>query len=96
MSSTNESQNSARIRFPIEGVFPSVAEFQEYLTRSLDELGLSAYALAKRIPSNTNDNLVRNIQTGAASNPTHRVMKQIFDAIENERQSNHSKPMAAE
>lgn len=68
--------------FPEQGKFPSARDYQDYIVRSLKELGVSSYSVAKKIPGNTNNNIVREIETGAKSNPTLRKMKQIFDVIE--------------
>ncbi|WP_333847149.1 hypothetical protein [Phaeobacter italicus] len=73
--------------FPEEGRFPSGEEFSAYVKRSLSEIGVSAYKVARLIPGNTNHNIVREIETGAKANPTARTMKQVFDAIESTRAS---------
>jgi predicted transcriptional regulator len=71
--------------FPEEGQFPSAEDFRDYVAGSLAGLGISAYRVARLIPGNSNDNIVREIETGAKVNPTIRTMKQIFDAIEGQR-----------
>ncbi|KIC36528.1 helix-turn-helix domain-containing protein [Leisingera sp. ANG-M7] len=81
--------------FPEEGKFPSGEEFSAYVKRSLKELGISAYKVAQLIPGNTNNNIVREIATGAQVNPTARTMKQIFDAIEGVRRQQAAKDTGA-
>lgn len=71
--------------FPQQGQFPSAEDFRDYVSSSLDQLGITAYKVAQLIPGNTNSNIVREIETGAKVNPTHRTMKHIFDAIEGVR-----------
>ncbi len=91
MSDRDQSQFGPNKPFPEEGKFPSYEKFQAYVRRSLVELGITAYRLANEIPKNTNPNVVKNIVTGATTNPTHRSMKVIFDTIERlrtEKQSN--------
>lgn len=71
--------------FPEEGQFPSAEDFRKYVAESLRHLGITAYRVAQLIPGNTNNNIVREIETGAKANPTVRTMKHIFDAIESQR-----------
>ncbi len=68
--------------FPEEGKFPSGDDFCAYVARSIEELGITAYLVSTRIPGNTNNNIVREIERGVKTNPTARTMKQVFDAIE--------------
>ncbi|MCA0905150.1 hypothetical protein LCM27_01925 [Ruegeria marisrubri] len=82
MSNRDRSDFEPNKPFPEEGKFPSYEDFQAYVSRSLGELGITAYRLANEIPKNTNPNVVKNIVTGATKNPTHRSMKVIFDTIE--------------
>jgi predicted transcriptional regulator len=82
MSNRDQSEFGPNKPFPEEGKFPSYADFQDYVGRSLAELGITAYRLAGEIPKNTNPNFVKNIVTGATKNPTHQSMKRIFDTIE--------------
>lgn len=68
--------------FPEQGKFPSAEDYRAYVVSSLIELDVKAYQVARLIPGNTNDNVVREIETGSKTNPTLRTMKQIFDVLE--------------
>lgn len=85
------------VSFPEEGKFPSGEEFSAYVNRSLKGLGISAYKVARLIPGNTNNNIVREIETGTQVNPTARTMKQIFDTIEGlRRQQTEQNPQSTQ
>ncbi|AHD12161.1 hypothetical protein [Phaeobacter gallaeciensis] len=68
--------------FPKSGQMPTGEEFHQYVARSVAELGVTSYAIAKAIPGNNNLNIVREIETGKQINPRASTMSQIFKAIE--------------
>jgi len=97
MSASNEVDMSKSTRsFPEEGKFPSAADYRDYVVRSLAELDVSSYWLSRQIPGNTNNNFVREIETGARTNPTLRKMRQIFEVIEGVRAAQLKDPVVVE
>jgi hypothetical protein len=88
--------NKSTRSFPEQGKFPSAEDYRAYVVNSLIALDVKAYQVARLIPGNTNDNVVREIETGSKTNPTLRTMKQIFDVLEGMKSKVSERSVAVE